>query len=106
MSTYPVITANLAGVIDDPDSEEVIATWEVVSGPGPVEFEDSSSAETVAFFVTPGEYVLRLKADDLFVELADEVKITRGLRDMDTAPQRIGRGGAAGESGRGCVEQS
>ena len=39
-------------------------TWSKQSGPGDVVFEDAASASTTAAFSLPGDYVLKLTADD------------------------------------------
>jgi hypothetical protein len=45
--------------------------WEVLEGPGSVVFEDPGAEETVAEFEMPGDYLLRLVADDGELWLSD-----------------------------------
>jgi hypothetical protein len=45
--------------------------WEVMEGPGTVTFQDAASPETDAEFSTPGDYLLRLVADDGELWLGD-----------------------------------
>ena len=68
----------LAGsVIDDgkPQSKSLSTTWEVVEGAGNVSFEDENAPRTVATFETPGDYLLRLVADDGEFYLSDMVAV-------------------------------
>lgn len=61
----PVVV--LSGSVTDegkPESNSLSVQWEVLEGPGPVQFEDASSAATTAVFSEPGEYMLRLKGTD------------------------------------------
>lgn len=54
-----------AAVKDDGrPSGRLRVAWEVVYGPGPVGFADAGAAETTATFAVPGDYLLRLVADD------------------------------------------
>lgn len=57
----------LAGRVDDdgrPAGKPLGTTWELMEGPGPVAFDDPRSPATSATFDQPGDYVLRLVADD------------------------------------------
>jgi hypothetical protein len=45
--------------------------WEVLEGPGSVTFRDAASAQTEAEFSAPGDYLLRLVADDGELWLSD-----------------------------------
>jgi len=58
---------HLAGVITDdarPAPARLAVRWELLHGPGTVAFDDPSVADTVARFSVPGDYQLRLVADD------------------------------------------
>jgi hypothetical protein len=60
-------TVRLAGEISDdkkPASGELKSTWEVLDGPGSVTFRKPAKPATKAVFSAPGDYQLRLKADD------------------------------------------
>ncbi len=57
----------LAGHVSDdgqPEGKPLSVSWEVLEGPGPVTFDNVHSAATRATFDRPGDYVLRLVADD------------------------------------------
>ncbi len=43
---------------------KLATTWSKQSGPGSVAFENAASIETTAMFSAPGDYVLKLTADD------------------------------------------
>jgi len=47
-----------------PPNSGLIFKWVVVNGPGSVTVLDPDETNTIAYFPTPGEYVLRLIADD------------------------------------------
>lgn len=49
--------------------------WEVLEGPGTVTFQNATSPETEAAFSAPGDYVLRLVADDGELWLSDMVTV-------------------------------
>lgn len=71
--------ANLVGTVTDdgqPDGAALQAAWSVVSGPGPVYFDDPSAPTTTASFSAPGTYVLRLSANDSAASSSAEVTIT------------------------------
>jgi hypothetical protein len=89
----PVVDAGLDETIYLPDNEVnldgtvtddglpaspgfVTTTWSMVSGPGTVTFGDASLVDTTATFSDPGEYVLRLTADDGASQAFDDVTIT------------------------------
>jgi K319-like protein len=71
--------ANVDGTVTDdglPSSPGFVTTiWSMVSGPGTVTFGDASLVDTTATFSDPGEYVLRLTADDGSDVTFDEVTI-------------------------------
>ena len=61
------LTVRLAGEIADdrqPVSGKLAIGWEVLEGPGHVAFRSLSKPTTKADFSAPGDYLLRLKADD------------------------------------------
>jgi DUF1680 family protein len=64
-------------VIDD---GQVLAspnvTWSADSGPGPVDFDDAGSLATTARIMQPGDYVLRLTADDGQLTASDTLGVT------------------------------
>jgi len=69
----PEATIPLNGTVTD-NEQTPVTTWSVVSGPAGVTFDDASAVDTVAHFATtPGIYVLRLSADDGFLQASDEV---------------------------------
>ncbi len=71
-------SASLAGtVVDDglPLNSTVTTLWTVVSGPGPVTFENPQSAATTASFTVPGPYVLRLTANDGEFAASDQLTV-------------------------------
>ncbi len=50
--------------------------WGVESGPGAVQFVDPNNAITSATFAVPGDYVLKLTADDGSATASDTLKLT------------------------------
>jgi hypothetical protein len=50
--------------------------WTVVSGPGPVTWQTTTSVETAAQMVVPGTYVLRLTVSDSALSGSDDVQVT------------------------------
>ncbi len=69
-------TASLNGSASDEGSDSLTTLWSLISGPGPVLFEDSGAVETTATFFAEGTYVLRLTADDGFTQIDDDTTIT------------------------------
>ncbi|HEV2706799.1 MAG TPA: RHS repeat-associated core domain-containing protein [Pyrinomonadaceae bacterium] len=72
-------TATLAGIVTDdalPRGSNVTKRWSVVSGPADVAFADPHAPATVATFAAPGDYTLRLTADDTEFSVSDDVVIT------------------------------
>lgn len=60
-------TVRLAGsVLDDgqPAGRTPTVRWEVLEGPGAVTFQNAAAPQTTADFAAPGDYLLRLVADD------------------------------------------
>jgi hypothetical protein len=51
-------------------------TWSLVSGLGEVSFDDPHATNAIATFTGPGEYVLRLSANDTLATNSDEVAIS------------------------------
>jgi hypothetical protein len=57
----------LAGKVSDdgkPKSGRLATAWELLDGPGAVTFRNAAKPATQADFAAPGDYALRLKADD------------------------------------------
>ena len=73
-SAQLVLSGNVA---DDglPDQFSLVRAWSKVSGPGEVSFSSPAASATVATFVEPGSYVLRLSATDSDLSAADEVLV-------------------------------
>ena len=72
--------ANLSAVVTDdglPDPPGAVTTmWSAVSGPGSVVFADDTAVSTTATFTQPGQYVLRLSANDGTAASSDELMVT------------------------------
>jgi uncharacterized protein YjiK len=72
-------SATLNGTVSDDGLPNppgtVTITWSQVSGPGVVNFADTSSVDTTASFSAAGRYILRLTADDGALTDSDEVTI-------------------------------
>ena len=84
----------LAAVVDDdglPNGSLTFA-WSVASGPGAAVWQDNTSATTTVSFVEPGNYVLRMTADDgqltSFDELTVQVQSEPLVDDGLVAPGR------------------
>lgn len=61
------MTVRLAGAVTDDGKGRTAplkVTWEVMEGPGSVSFADAAQPTTTAQFAVPGDYLLRLVADD------------------------------------------
>ena len=70
-------TLQLAAVVSDdglPDGSLTFA-WSVASGPGDAVWQDDTSASTTVSFVEPGNYVLRMTADDGQLTSNDELTV-------------------------------
>ncbi len=78
--TLPDDFISLEGVVTDdgfPDPPgQVTTTWEMVSGPAPLFFDNASSTSTYVTFTDAGTYVLRLSAGDGDVVTSDELTVT------------------------------
>jgi myo-inositol-hexaphosphate 3-phosphohydrolase len=71
-------SATLSGTVSDggkPSSAALSSSWSVVSGPGSVQFSDSSLVTTTATFSALGAYVLRLSASDGELSGSDDVTV-------------------------------
>ncbi len=71
-------SASLAGSVSDdglPAGAALTKTWSKVSGPGTVSFANASSPNTSASFSAPGNYVLRLTANDSLITASDEMSV-------------------------------
>ncbi|HEY6909571.1 MAG TPA: Ig-like domain-containing protein [Myxococcales bacterium] len=71
--------AALSGSVSEPGLPAAFAFstgWSVVSGPGPVTFDDATQPVTTAHFSVPGSYVLQLLASDGVLSAAATVQIT------------------------------
>jgi len=66
-------TVQLAGVVQD--KQPLRIAWEVLEGPGNVIFHDASTPTAAAVFSAPGDYLLRLVADDGELWLSDTVAV-------------------------------
>jgi len=66
--------ATLDGSASDTDALSTL--WTVVTGPGPVVFDNANAVDTVANFMAEGVYTLRLSASDTVTQVVDEVVIT------------------------------
>ena len=74
----PDAVAQLDGnATDDGKPYGTLATlWERMSGPGAVVFDDATQVDTMAAFAGPGDYVLRLTADDGQYQVSDQLLVT------------------------------
>lgn len=74
------LQASLAGTMSDdalPNPPAAVSlAWSQVSGPGTTAFANAALAATTATFSVPGNYLLRLVADDGAVKTFSEVAIT------------------------------
>lgn len=58
-----------------PAGKRLSIAWEVLEGPGPVAFDNAHAPATAAAFDKPGDYTLRLVADDGELWLSDMVVV-------------------------------
>jgi hypothetical protein len=68
----------LAGQVRDdgkPAGKPLSVVWEVLEGPGRVTFDDAHAPATLATFDKPGDYLLRLTADDGELWLSDRLAV-------------------------------
>jgi len=85
---YPVL-ADLTGIITDdglPYSGSVQSSWNKVSGPGTVLFDQAEQAGTTAAFGEIGDYVLRLNATDSRLLAGDELTVSVRPEGPNAAP--------------------
>ncbi len=78
-------SATLSGSVSDDNSANPYRVWTKTSGPGTVTFSSPSSNSPLATFSGVGVYVLRLTANDGFLESFDEVTVTVNSQ-TNTAP--------------------
>src|SRR5438132_2008869 len=71
---------------------DLTSQWTVVSGPGTVSFDDSSSPVTGAHFSATGVYVMRLAANDTQYTASADVTITVGDAPIVNAPPVVDAG--------------
>ena len=76
--TMPDAVALAGSVSDDgiPEGGTLTSLWTQTSGPGTAMFTSSTSPTTDVTFSAPGEYVLRLTADDSELQGFDETTVT------------------------------
>jgi len=87
-------SAILDGTVTDdglPDPPGVVSTsWSQVSGPGTVTFADASLVDTTASFSIAGIYILRLTADDGWVQASDDVTfVVTGSAGVEVIDVRV-----------------
>ena len=79
-TVYVTSEALLDGAVTDdglPAPPGAVTTaWDQVSGPGTATLTDNTAVDTAVSFSGPGEYVLRLSADDGELTASDEVTIS------------------------------
>lgn len=72
------LRVTLGGKADDdnrPTARACPVEWQLLDGPGPVAFDNARSATTEARFQQPGDYTLRLVADDGELWTSDTVAV-------------------------------
>jgi RHS repeat-associated protein len=88
--TLPVDSVTLAGSVIDPGlrpGQALTIVWTETSGPAAVAFDTPASPVTVARFVAPGAYVLRLTANDgAFLAFAETAVIVNPAAPNGTGP--------------------
>jgi RHS repeat-associated protein len=62
--------ARLQGVVHGAVGEVIQSSWDVISGPAAITFDDASSPATIARFSAPGTYVMRLSATSVAQSIA------------------------------------
>ena len=76
MTTASTVTLRGAATDDQrPEGGKLASRWELLEGPGAVTFADASVATTEATFERPGDYLLRLIADDNELWTSDLVHV-------------------------------
>ncbi len=58
---------------------KLLLSWSKQSGPGNVDFQDAASTQTTAAFSLPGDYVLKLAADDGQIHGEDTLRVNVAL---------------------------
>ena len=95
---------------DGKPSGVLIISWEKISGPGTVVFDDATSEDTTAAFSKAGSYVLRLTADDSELTRSDKITVTvEGANEEQITEIRVGAGSDDAEqrsSGRMVLNSS
>lgn len=83
--------ATLNGTVSDDGipTSTVTTTWSRVSGPGTVTFGNANVTVTTATFSAPGEYVLRLTANDSQLSASDDVTVTVNPYPCITPPHGL-----------------
>ena len=61
-----------------PREGSLTSTWEKVSGPGDVRFEEADAPRTLAFFSEAGDYLIKLTGHDSALENVTEVNVVVG----------------------------
>jgi MYXO-CTERM domain-containing protein len=92
--------AALDGTVMDDDTpvvlSQVTSTWTQVSGPGTATFRDAGAVDTSVSFDTPGNYVLRLTAND--TALSGQATVTIQVNPASGGGD-AGSGGSGGSGG-------
>lgn len=70
------VIVNLIGTANDPESQTLMTTWSVVSGPSGASIDDSASLNTAAMFNQFGNYVMRLTASDGDSSVSDDLTVS------------------------------
>lgn len=105
--------AQLNGVASDdgwPAGSILSASWNFMSGPGPVSFDNPNALVTIARFADAGTYVLRLTANDGELSSSDDVSIlvtppnqaptvSAGSDQTITLPNQANLNGGASDDG-------
>ncbi len=79
----------------DLDNDPLTVTWEKVSGPGDVVFDEAASTHTGATFSAEGDYVLRVTVSDGEYSASDEVTVRMNPPPVLQADITTTRGGSA-----------
>ena len=84
---------SLVGSVSDdglPNPPATVTTnWTVVSGPGSASFGNANALQTSVTFDTPGNYVLRLTADDGEFSRTDDVAVTVTTTGLSDVPSGV-----------------
>ncbi len=106
--TLPAPASLHGNVTDDgkPLPASLSSTWVKASGPGTVTFADGSDPITSASFSAPGNYVLRLIADDGQIKTFDDVSVSTALPSI-SVQATVGNSAEVGPvSGRFTITRS